>query len=77
MFFAFQIQKIEISSKSDAEMIPHEISESAKAGIYELLPLKSGGRYKLVYNLFKKCSNDKNVHTINEQVIIKYIIEKT
>ncbi|CAG9836331.1 unnamed protein product [Diabrotica balteata] len=32
---------MEINSESNAEMIPHEISEAAKTATYELLPLKS------------------------------------
>lgn len=68
---------MEVSSESESEMIPHEISEAAKAATYELLPLKSRERYELVYNLFQKWKNDKNVHTINEEVILAYLMEKS
>lgn len=63
---------MQISSESEAEIMPHEISNSAKAATYELLPVNSRERYKLVYNSFQKWIHDKNVHSINEQVIIQW-----
>lgn len=68
---------MEIDSESEVELIPHEISEAAKTAIYELLPTKSRERYELVYNLFQKWSSDKKVHTINEEVILAYFMEKS
>lgn len=68
---------MEFNSESEGELIPDEISEAAKAATYELLPLKSRQRYKLVYDLFKKWSNDKKVHIINEEVILAYFMEKS
>uniref|UniRef100_A0A6P7H181 Uncharacterized protein LOC114344851 n=1 Tax=Diabrotica virgifera virgifera TaxID=50390 RepID=A0A6P7H181_DIAVI len=68
---------MEICSESEAEMIPEGIRETAKAAIYELLPVKSRNRYELVYDLFQKWSNDKNVHTVNEEVILAYLMEKS
>lgn len=68
---------MEVISESESEIVPNEISEAAKTATNELLPLKSRDRYELVYDLFQKWRNDKNVHTINEEVILAYLMEKS
>jgi hypothetical protein len=68
---------MEVDSESDTEVIPHEISEAAKAATYELLPVKSRERYEVVYNLFKKWCHVKSVSVINEEVILAYLLEKS
>lgn len=68
---------MEKTSESDTELIQHEICGAVKTAPYELWQLKRRKRYALVYNLFQKSSNDKNLHTINEEAILECLIEKT
>ncbi|CAG9832216.1 unnamed protein product [Diabrotica balteata] len=64
VFSLLHFKKVEISSESDAKLIPYETSEAAKMATYKLLPLKSGGRCSE-----KDCSNSPPVIEVDEEDI--------
>lgn len=68
---------MDISSESDQEYIPQEITDAANQASQDLLPDKSKIRYQATLSLFDQWCNNKNVKHINESVILAYFCEKS
>lgn len=60
-----------------ASSLPEKILEKAKSVFADLLPNKSGDKYKHTYNLFMKWKSDENipVEDFSEDVLITYFSE--
>lgn len=68
---------MEISSDSDNENVPWEISNIAAAATAQLLPEKSKSRYENVYDSFTKWMEMKHCKSITEDVILAYLAHKS
>lgn len=62
---------------SDRPATPTEPVEAAAKASEELLPMKSKGRYKEVYNNYQKWKESKKATSDSERVVLVYIIEMT